>query len=306
MEPSYLRLHASGELVRRARAAVARLAECRLCPRRCGADRLAGETGACGAGRRAVVASFNPHFGEEAVLVGRSGSGTVFFAGCSLGCVFCQNSDISRNGGAGIEAAPEELAGVMLDLQRRGCRNINVVTPTHVVAQILEALPVAVEHGLSVPLVWNCGGYDLPETLALLDGVADIYMPDVKVWEPDVAQRLLGARDYPVIARRAVAAMHRQVGDLVVEDGLAVRGLLVRHLVLPGGLAGTGEWMAFLAGLSRHTWVNLMEQYHPCGEAERMPPLDRMLARSEFAAALGEARRHGLCRLDGRDRTASS
>ncbi|WP_285905380.1 radical SAM protein [Pseudodesulfovibrio pelocollis] len=299
MEPSYLRLHATGELARRTRKAVARLAGCGLCPRRCGADRLAGETGACGAGRRAVVASFNPHFGEEAVLVGRGGSGTVFFAGCSLGCVFCQNHDISRHGSAGIEATPEELAGVMLDLQRRGCHNINVVTPTHVVAQILEGLAVAVEHGLSLPLVWNSGGYDLPETLALLDGVVDIYMPDVKVWDPGEAQRLLGARDYPEHARRAVAAMHRQVGDLVVEDGLAVRGLLVRHLVLPGGLSGSGQWMEFLAGLSRQTWVNLMEQYHPCGGARYLPPLDRLITRAEFAAALAEARKQGLTRLDG-------
>lgn len=301
MAPHYAVLHRSGELAGRIESALAGLAACRLCPRECGADRLNGETGFCGAGRRAVVASFHPHFGEESVLVGGRGSGTIFFAGCNLGCRFCQNSDISRDAANGIAASPEELAGVMLDLQRQGCANINFVTPSHVVPQILEALPVAVEHGLSVPLVYNTGGYDSTETLRLLEGVVDIYMPDVKIWGPDQAEAYLCARDYPDRARAAVSEMHRQAGDLAVKEGLAVRGLLVRHLVLPGNVAGTGEWMEFLAGLSPDTYVNLMDQYRPCGGAEFLPGMDRMITADEFRAARSEAKRHGVHRLDNRD-----
>lgn len=301
MRPGYLDLHASGELARRVESARAALGACRLCPRGCGVDRLAGETGFCGVGRRAVVASFNPHFGEEAVLVGRNGSGTVFFAGCNLGCVFCQNHDISRDPAAGIEAGAEEMAGVMLELQRLGCANINLVTPSHVVPQILEALPVAVEHGLSLPLVYNTGAYDSLDALRLLDGVVDVYMPDVKMWDPALAGEYLRAGDYPERARAAVAEMHRQTGDLTVENGLAVRGLLVRHLVLPGGAAGTGGWAAFLAGLSANTRLNLMDQYRPCGGAESLPGLDRMLIGGEFRAAVAEVKRHGLRLLDDRN-----
>jgi len=301
MRPAYLDLRASGELVRRIRTALAGLGACRLCPRECGVDRLRGETGFCGVGRQAVVASFNPHFGEEAPLVGKHGSGTVFFAGCSLGCRFCQNADISRDPRAGLPATPEELAGVMLALQNQGCGNINLVTPSHVVPQILEALPIAVGHGLNVPLVYNTGSYDSVDTLRLLEGVVDIYMPDVKMWDPEPAGKYLRAADYPERARAAVTEMHRQAGDLAVEDGLAVRGLLVRHLVMPGGVAGTGEWMEFLAGLSKDTYLNLMDQYRPCAGADALPPIDRMLTREEFRAAVAEAEKHGLTRLDDRN-----
>ena len=299
-QPSYAALHESGELAGRIKSALAGLESCRSCPRRCGVNRLNGETGFCGTGRLAVVASFNPHFGEESSLVGERGSGTIFFAGCNLGCGFCQNWDISHDVSAGIEAAPEELAGVMLALQEKGCHNINFVTPSHVVPQILEVLPIAVEHGLNVPLVYNTSAYDSVETLRLLEGVVDIYMPDVKVWDTDHARRYLRAEDYPDRAREAVAEMHRQVGDLVIEDGLAARGMLVRHLVMPGGVAGTGQWMEFLAGLSENTYLNLMDQYRPCGDAKRFPEIDRMITGEEFRAARAEAEKHGLVRLDGR------
>lgn len=299
MSPSYLQLYTTGELARRIDEAVARLESCRLCPRRCGVNRLEGETGACGTGRYSRVASFSPHFGEEGPLVGHGGSGTVFFSGCNLGCVFCQNHDISHHPDEGLEASPEELAGVMLELARQGAHNINFVTPSHVVPQLLEALPVAVEHGLRLPLVYNSSGYDSVSTLRLLEDVVDIYMPDVKLWDPDEAHRLLGARDYPQSARAAVAEMHRQVGDLQLdEDGLAVRGLLVRHLIMPGDVAGTVHWMKFLGGLSTRTCLNLMNQYRPCASAHEHPDIDRAPTPAEFETAARAAADCGLDRLD--------
>lgn len=302
MQASYLSLYESGELERRAAAARAILGECRLCPRDCGVNRLDGETGVCGVGRRARVASYNAHFGEETPLVGEHGSGTIFFSGCNLGCRFCQNHDISMNAASGLAAAPDELAGVMLELQQQGCHNINFVTPSHVVAHILEALPIAAAHGLTLPLVYNTGGYDAPETLALLDGVVDIYMPDIKMWDPPTAKHYLRAGDYPRIARSAVRVMHHQTGDLVVnEQGVAERGLLVRHLVMPDDVTGIGEWMRFLAGLSMDTYLNIMDQYHPCHEAHQLPGIDRAATQGEVYAAKNEAKRHGLHRLDERD-----
>lgn len=299
-KPSYLSLHRLGELARRIEVAWAGLADCRLCPRACGVDRLQGETGVCGTGRKATIASFNPHFGEESPLVGEHGSGTIFFAGCNLGCRFCQNDDISTDPAAGLEAAPDELAGVMLQLQRQGCHNINFVTPSHVVPQILEALPIAIDHGLSVPLVYNTSSYDSLDKLRLLDGVVDIYMPDVKIWDPELAKQFLKAEDYPERAREAVTEMHRQVGDLVIEEGRAVRGLLVRHLVMPDGVAGTEQWMTFLAELSTDTYLNLMDQYRPCHEAHALPPIDRAITRAEFRQAEDSAKENGLHRLDDR------
>lgn len=298
IRPAYLELHDTGVLRERAAAARSLLADCSLCPRACGVDRTNGETGWCGVAEVAHVASFGPHFGEESVLVGRGGSGAVFFSGCNLGCVFCQNADISRDPGAGLPASPEELAGVMLDLQRQGCSNINLVTPSHVVAQILAALPIAVEHGLQLPIVYNSSGYDSMESLKLLDGVVDIYMPDVKVWDASLAERLLGARDYPSRARAAVKEMHQQVGDLVVEDDMAVRGMLVRHLVLPLGASGAAEWARWLADLSRGTWVNLMGQYHPCHEADGHPETSRMISNSELSAAYEAMQEAGIRRFD--------
>jgi putative pyruvate formate lyase activating enzyme len=294
MEPSYLRLLRTGELARRAREAVTRLAHCELCPRRCRVDRLADARGFCRVGRRAQVASFNPHFGEEEVLVGDGGSGTIFFAGCNLGCVFCQNWDISHASRSEWEVTAEDLAAVMLELQTMGTANINLVTPSHVVPQILEALVLAAGHGLRLPLVYNTGGYDAPRTLELL--------ADVKMADPDAAATYLLARDYPECARQAVRLMHAQVGDLTVDpDGLARRGLLVRHLVMPAGLAGTSEWMRFLAReVSGGTYVNVMEQYRPCGEAEKHPAIARAVTREEHRQALETAREAGIRRFDRR------
>jgi putative pyruvate formate lyase activating enzyme len=262
-------------------------------------DRVAGEVGVCRIGRRAVVASYGPHFGEEAPLVGSRGSGTIFFSGCNLRCLFCQNSDISQSR-EGAEVSPERLAAVMLDLQRQGCHNLNFVTPTHVVPQLLEAVELAAGEGLRLPLVYNCGGYESLATLRLLDGVVDIYMPDAKYDDAAVGERLSGAPNYPAVNRAALAEMHRQVGDLALDErGVAVRGLLVRHLVLPENLAGTAGIMAFLGELSRNTYVNVMAQYRPCHRAYQEPILGRRPTPEEYAAALRAAREAGLTRLDG-------
>lgn len=303
-EPSYLRLYREGVLQERARQAVECLRECRLCPRGCGVNRLEDEQGFCQTGRRSIVSSFGPHYGEEAPLVGSHGSGTVFFGSCNLLCSFCQNYDISHLR-EGSETEPGKLAAVMLHLARGGCHNINFVTPSHVVPQILEALIPAVEGGLDVPLVYNTGGYDSVETLRLLDGVVDIYMPDFKFWDNHWSERLCMAGDYRERALEAFREMHRQVGDLEMdESGVAVRGLLVRHLVMPGGIAGTGEVMRFLASeISRHTYVNVMDQYHPCWEAQKTPEINRRITREEYEEALEAARKAGLYRLDSRVRT---
>ena len=273
------------------------LTKCALCPRQCDVDRTAGELGFCGTGDLAVVASYAPHFGEEPPLVGRSGSGTIFLCGCNLGCIFCQNYDISHLK-RGSEVSPEELAAMMLALQKRGCHNINFVTPTHVVPQILDALVVARANGLNVPLVYNCGGYESLETLKFLDGVIDIYMPDVKYSDDAVSEALSRAPDYWEICRAALREMHRQVGDLRTDgEGVATSGLLVRHLVLPEGLAGSCEVMRFLAEeISADTYVNVMEQYRPCYRADEDGRLTRRISVKEFAQALDEARKHGLHR----------
>jgi putative pyruvate formate lyase activating enzyme len=299
--PGYLILHRAGELRRRAERALERLASCDLCPRLCRVDRTAGELGACKAGRAAPVSSYNPHFGEESPLVGEGGSGTIFFAGCNLHCVFCQNYEISHATDDAAEASPEQLAGIMLRLQEEGCHNINCVTPSHVAAQILEALPVAADMGLRLPLVWNSSGYDALDTLRLLDGVVDIYMPDVKFYHAEASRRFAKAPDYPERAREAVLEMHRQAGDLKIEDGVAVSGLLVRHLVMPEGAAGTREWMEFLAReVSVDTYVNVMDQYRPCGRAAEFPELSRMITLEEHQEALQAAQDAGLTRLDDR------
>jgi putative pyruvate formate lyase activating enzyme len=297
--PAYLALHRSGELAERALAARRLLEACRLCPRECGARRLAGEPGACGVADAAVVSSAGPHFGEERPLVGTGGSGTIFFAGCSLRCVFCQNHDISQ-GGAGQAATADELASIMLALQRLGCHNINLVTSTHVVPQWLAALDLSAARGLAIPVVYNCGGYESVETLRLLDGVVDVYMPDIKYADAAIGRRCSGVDGYPEVAMAAVAEMHRQVGDLALDArGIARRGLLVRHLVLPDGMAGSAAVMAFLAGLSRQTYVNVMDQYRPCHLAFDSPGLARRVTRQEVAEAVAVARAAGLSRLDG-------
>jgi putative pyruvate formate lyase activating enzyme len=296
--PAYLQAHASGLLARRGEMLGEKMAACDLCPRQCGVDRTRDELGFCRTGRLAKVASFAPHFGEEAPLVGQGGSGTIFFAHCNLGCRFCQNEEISL-GGEGEPVGPEDLAAMMLQLQAWGCHNINFVTPTHVTPHLVAALPLAVERGLNIPLVYNCGGYEAVETLRLLEGIIDIYMPDFKFGRSEPAARFCAAPDYPERAQAALAEMHRQVGDLVLDqDGLAVRGLLVRHLVLPERLAGSREALAFLAGLSPQTYVNVMAQYHPSGPARTEPGMDRRLRPEEHIEAVKWAFQAGLTRLD--------
>jgi putative pyruvate formate lyase activating enzyme len=298
--PCYIRLHETGELTRRIDAARAVLRDCTLCPWHCHVNRLKGEKGVCRVGKLPVVSSFSPHFGEERPLVGQHGSGTIFLTWCNLRCVFCQNYDISHLG-MGDEVEMEQLGKMMLSLQRQGCHNINFVTPTHQIAQILAALPYAIERGLDVPLVYNCGGYEEVDTLRLLDGVFDIYMPDFKYGDNATAQCLSGAPRYVETAKAAIKEMHRQVGNLLLDErGIAVRGLLVRHLVLPEGLAGTRLVMGFLSReLSPDTYVNIMDQYRPCFKAVDHPPLNRRITRQEFDEAVAIAREEGLWRLDG-------
>jgi len=299
--PAYLELLDSGELARRVRRAVDSLADCALCGRRCHANRLsrAGPKSFCRTGRHAFVSSAFPHHGEEDCLRGYHGSGTIFFAHCNLRCVFCQNYDISHQG-HGRQVEPDELADMMLELQEIGCHNINLVTPSHVVPQILEGLLFAAERGLQLPIVYNTGCYDRVDTLRLLDGVVDIYMPDLKFWTPEVSKLLAGAEDYREVSCRAIKEMHRQVGDLIIgHRGIAQRGLLVRHLVMPGGLEETRQIMHFLAQeISTHTFVNVMAQYRPAGDALRYASINRTLAPTEYRQALAIAGEECLHRLD--------
>lgn len=302
-EPAYLSLYRSGELEARVERAIEGLKACRVCPRDCESNRLAEELGACKTGRLAVVSSAFPHFGEEDVLRGKSGSGTVFFSNCNLRCVFCQNAEISHAGhGVGISAL--DLSQMMLRLQTVGCHNINLVTPEHVVPQVLEALFLAVSSGLRLPIVYNTSAYDSLHSLRLLDGIVDIYMPDFKIWEADFALRYLKARDYPEVARRAIAEMHRQVGPLKIDEaGLALRGVLLRHLVMPGSAAGSRAIMRFLAReISPDTYVNLMSQYRPAAKVTqaRYPEINRRITQDEFELAYQAARDHGLWRFDRR------
>ncbi len=300
---SYIALYERGELQERVERLVGILGSCTLCPRECRVDRLRDERGVCRVGRLPMVSSYTPHFGEERPLVGRYGSGTIFFTYCNLKCLFCQNYDISHLG-EGREVSIEDLAEMMVYLQGLGCHNINLVTPTHQIAQIVEALPVAIEKGLQIPLVYNCGGYESVETIRLLDGIIDIYMPDFKYGDSAVARRYSGAPGYTEVAKAAIKEMHRQVGDLVVDErGIAVRGLIVRHLVLPDGLAGTREVMRFIAReVSPDTYVNIMDQYRPCYMAIEHPPLGRRITMEEYEEAVRIAVEEGITRLDGDDR----
>jgi putative pyruvate formate lyase activating enzyme len=296
---AYLELYYSGELKERIEKARSLLENCSVCPRRCHVNRLRGEQGKCRTSREAIVSSYSPHFGEEAPLVGRYGSGTIFFTNCNLRCLFCQNYSISQLG-EGEKVSKEKLAHMMLSLQSQGCHNINLVSPTHVVPQILEALEMAVASGLCLPLVYNSGGYDSEETLKLLDGIVDIYMPDMKYSDEETAEELSGIENYPEINKAAVKEMHRQVGDLQIDrEGIARRGLLVRHLVLPNSLAGTRQVVNFLAQkISPYTYVNIMAQYHPCYQAYHIPSLARRLTTQEFQEAIELAHQAGLHRLD--------
>jgi putative pyruvate formate lyase activating enzyme len=301
-EAAYLNLLRSGGLKRRVEEAYLRLEACDLCPRACGVNRCETAKGAvCHTGELASVSSYSPHFGEESPLVGSGGSGTIFFAWCNLKCQYCQNAEISQLG-HGREVEPEQLATMMLRLQEMGCHNINFVSPTHIVPQILAGVLIAAQAGLRVPLVYNTGGYDSLETLRLLDGVFDIYMPDMKYADERTGRRLSRVKDYPAINRAAVAEMHRQVGDLQIDArGTAQRGLLVRHLVLPAGLAGTAEIVRFLAReVSTDTYLNIMDQYRPCYKANEHSELGRGITSTEYAEAVRLAREAGLQRLDQR------
>ena len=255
------------------------LKQCRVCPRRCGVDRAAGQKGFCGAADSLRVASAMPHFGEESPLVGRHGSGTIFLSGCNLGCIFCQNWEISH-GREGKEITVDEMVDLMLGLAAPGaaaaCHNVNFVTPTHFAPQLMDSIEKARARGLTVPIVYNCGGYEPLEMLQLLDGCIEIYMPDAKYWDSAVAGELSAAPDYAEVMRDALKEMHRQVGDLVIEGGIATRGLLVRHLVLPGNLSGSMDVVEFIAReISPHTYINIMDQYRPCGKADRHPVLSK-------------------------------
>ncbi|MFO8058824.1 MAG: radical SAM protein [bacterium] len=294
--PAYLGI-AQGEWAERTEKARSLLASCRLCPRGCGVDRLSGEKGFCGAGGKARVASFNAHHGEEPPVSGRHGSGTIFFSHCNLRCVFCQNYPISHLEN-GDETDADELADMMMRLQHRGCHNINFVTPTHMMPFIVEALPVAVRLGLRLPLVYNCGGYESVEALKLLDGVVDIYMPDMKYGSSDSARLISEAPDYPRRNRAAVKEMHRQAGDLVLdEDGIAMRGLLIRHLVLPAGHAGSEGVLDFIARkISPNTAISLMSQYFPAYQAFDFPGLARRPSRAEYRQAVETMESLGLGR----------
>ncbi len=304
--PSYLNLP-QAELRRRTERAVAALAECKACPRDCGVNRLEDKWAACKTGRLAVVGSYFPHFGEEDCLRGWKGSGTIFFSHCNLRCVFCQNYDISqavRPGKATPGSSTEQIADMMLELQQRGCHNINFVTPEHVVPQVIEAVVKAIEGGLHLPIVYNTSAYDSLESIELMDGIVDIYMPDFKYWSAERSRTYMKAENYPEAARAAVRAMHRQVGQLVLdEDGLAKRGIILRHLVMPGCLTETRsilEWIA--AELGPDTYVNLMDQYHPAGKvsAQRYAEINRGLTSAEFLEAQRIAQELGLHRLDVR------
>jgi putative pyruvate formate lyase activating enzyme len=302
-KPLYLDLYAKGEFDDRIAQAYEIIKDCRLCPRNCRVNRLEDGVGVCKTGRWPVVSSYGPHFGEEGPLVGTGGSGTIFFTHCNLLCIFCQNHEISHHG-EGEPLAPEGLAEIMVRLQNRGCHNVNFVTPTHVVPMILAALPLAIERGLHIPLVYNSSGYDKIKALKLLKGMIDIYMPDFKFWDRQAAAKYMNAPDYPYRAKAALKEMHHQVGDLVVDEhGIAQRGLIVRHLVMPYDLAGTDYIMKFiLEEISPLTYVNTMPQYRPCGEAYRFPELSRAVTVEEYENALEAAHKAGLMRLDRRER----
>lgn len=300
-QPAYIPLLKSGELTARVSQAWQHMKDCDLCARYCHMDRTKTIKGAvCRTGELAKVHGYGPHHGEEAPLRGWAGSGTIFFSWCNLRCVYCQNWEISHQG-LGEELTVEQLAAIMLELQALGCHNINLVSPSHVVAQIIAAVEIAAELGLHLPLVYNTGGYDSPEALRLLDGIIDIYMPDMKYGDSDLARKYSKVRNYVEVNQAAVREMHRQVADLVLNDqGIAQRGLLVRHLVLPNNIAGTEQVLRFIAEeISTHTYLNLMNQYRPCYRAGEHPALDRMITTDEYAKALSLAHHYHLQRLDG-------
>lgn len=297
MLPSYISELSLEELKERKDKLYELLEACRLCPNECGVDRRISNDGNCRSGYLPVVSSYFPHFGEEPPLVGRFGSGTIFFTNCNLDCKFCQNYDISHFG-IGKEVSIDELASMMLYLQNRGCHNINFVTPTHFTPQIVDALIIARERGLEIPLVYNCGGYESVETLKLLDKIIDIYMPDIKYSSNENALKYSGASDYWDVVKKAIKEMHRQVGDFVISSsGIAKRGLLIRHLVLPNDISGSKKVLEFIANeISKNSYVNIMDQYRPAYLANKFTELNRSIYEREFYEVISFARQIGLYR----------
>lgn len=297
--PAYLKLYKEDRLHQKIDQARRMMESCSLCPRACGVNRFKGEQGFCKTGSEGCVSSFGPHFGEESPLVGAMGSGTIFFSSCNLGCLFCQNDSISHKR-EGKAVSGDELASIMLSLQKRGCHNLNLVTPTHQLPAILQALELAARRGLDLPVVWNCGGYESLAAIALLEGIVDIYMPDFKFWNEAASINYCRAPGYPEAARGAIAEMHRQTGPLQMDErGIAGKGLLIRHLVMPGNLAGTEKILEWIAKeISPDTYVNIMSQYHPCFKAGDYPELSRRITQAEYRQALSYARGAGLKRLD--------
>jgi putative pyruvate formate lyase activating enzyme len=292
--PSYISLYRTGELQRRMAALQRLLSPCVLCPRNCRVSRRSGELGLCQAGDQLMVAAAFPHFGEEPPLSGQGGSGAIFISWCNLLCQFCQSWEVNHRG-EGVPVSARELAEIMVDLQSQGCHNVNFVTPTHYAPQLIAALPLAIEQGFRLPLVYNCGGYESLEVIRLLDGIVDIYLPDIKFLNPGASDRYLdGAADYPEVVRTVLKEMHRQVGDLVLDaHGIAQRGLIVRHLVMPGLTSDSHAILRFIADeLSAQTYVNIMDQYRPCFQAGRSPEIARRTTRMEHRAVVEMA--HGL------------
>jgi len=299
MKPRYLKALESGAFKKQVQSALHILENCCLCAWNCHVDRTAGEIGECQTGMKARVYSYMPHVGEERPISGKYGSGTIFFSGCNMHCVYCQNADISQEN-YGMEVTNEKLASIMLELQNRHCHNINLVSPSHIVPQIMHAIYIAAKEGLHIPIVYNTGGYDLIPTLKLLEGIIDIYMPDMKYSSAELACKYSGVNQYPKINRLAVNEMQRQVGDLQFDnDGIAQSGLLIRHLVLPNNLAGTEEIMQLIQkSISKHAYVNLMDQYSPQHKARKFPELFRRLTVQEFHQAVGQAIDAGIIRID--------
>ena len=296
--PSYLKLFENGSLRKRVATAKKILADCRVCPRNCRVNRVQGELGECQTGSNPIVSSYFPHFGEEAPLVGSHGSGTIFICGCNLRCLFCQNYDISHQT-LGNSTSIKRFAGMMLELQDIGCHNINIVTPSHIVPQLIEAILIAVADGLKLPIVYNSSGYDSLTSLKLLEGVIDIFMPDFKFFSDNLAQRYTAVADYGTVAKAAIREMHRQVGDLQIDGGIARRGLLIRHLVMPGMLEDSRKIFEFISReISPDTYLNVMPQYRPTGEAGNYPEIGRSINYAEFLQAVKMAREAGLHRLD--------
>lgn len=297
-KPSYFDLHKTGEMDKRIKSLYKFLENCELCPRKCKVNRIRGEKGFCGMGRDLQVSSYGPHFGEESPLVGIFGSGTIFLTGCNLLCVYCQNYEISHYK-IGKSINEKILADFMLTLQKDGCHNINLVTPTHFAPQLVKSISIGSEKGLKIPIVWNCGGYENVEIIKLLDGIVDIYLPDIKYGRKDSAEKYSNASDYFERCKESVEEMYRQVGNLKVDhQGIAYEGLLVRHLVLPENQSGSKEVLDFIRSISKDVYVNIMDQYRPLGKACFHKELDRGITAEEYGNVISYAKKIGLERLD--------